>query len=102
MYDDAAAISENKKDYEYFTAFFFGKDQTEIPFGITSKDNEVTVIEKAGKPTFHNKKTDSGFFNNINDLHYHIDNYKMIVSFDPATGKQYSIAINLLLKGMKF
>jgi hypothetical protein len=101
-YDDAAKISEDPKDYQYFIAFFFGKDESEIPFGITSKDDEFTLIKKAGKPTHHNKKMDGGIFGNINDLHYHIDNYKMLISLDPETGKQYNIGINLRLKGMKF
>jgi hypothetical protein len=101
-YDDTAKISEGPKDYQYFIAFFFGKDETEIPFGLTSNDDEATVIKKAGNPTHHNKKMDGGIFGNVNNLHYHIDNYKMVVSFDPTTGKQYNIGINLRLKGMKF
>ncbi len=102
-YDDTAPISEDKKDYQYFIAFFFGKEESEIPFGLSAKDDEASVIKKAGKPTFHNKKTDGETFGNVNDMHYHIDNYKMVVSFDPAIGKNYGqIGINLLLKGMKF
>jgi hypothetical protein len=101
-YDDSWVPVNDPKEYEYFTAFFFGKDESEIPYGITSKDDETTVIKKAGNPTFHNKKLDGGIFNNVNDLHYHIDNYKMIVAFDPASDKQYGIGINVRLKGMKF
>jgi hypothetical protein len=102
-YDDAAPISEDPKDYQYFTAFFFGKDESEIPFGVSVKDDEATVIKKAGKPTHHNKKMDGGIFGNVNDLHYHIGKHKMLVSFDPTTGKNYgNIGINLVLKGMKF
>jgi hypothetical protein len=101
-HDDSAKISEDPKDYQYFIAFFFGKDESEMPFGITSKDDEATIIQKAGMPTHHNKKMDGGIFGNVNDLHYHIDNYKMLISLDPETGKQYNIGINLRLKGMKF
>jgi hypothetical protein len=101
-YDDTASISQDPKDYQYFTAFFFGKDESEIPFGITSKDDEATIIKKAGKPTHHNKNLEGGPFTHVNDMHYHIDNYKMIISFDPSTGKQWGIGINLRLKGMKF
>jgi hypothetical protein len=57
-YDDDAPISENPFDYQYFTAFFFGKDISEVPFGIMPLDTEPTIIEKAGKPTFHNKVTE--------------------------------------------
>jgi hypothetical protein len=101
-YDDTAKISDDPKKFQYFTAFFFGKDQSKIPFGITSKDDEATVIKKAGKPTHHNKNLEGGSFTHVNDLHYHIDNYKVIISFDPASGKQFGIGINLRLKGMKF
>jgi NDP-sugar pyrophosphorylase family protein len=101
-YDDSAKVSEDPKDYQYFIAFFCGKDESEIPFGITSKDDEATVIKKAGKPTHHNKNLEGGSFTHVNDLHYHIDNYKMVVAFDPASGKQWGIGIQLRLKGMKF
>jgi hypothetical protein len=36
-YDDIAPISGVKKDYEYFIAFFFGKDESEILYGISAK-----------------------------------------------------------------
>jgi NDP-sugar pyrophosphorylase family protein len=101
-YDDTKPTSQDPKEYQYFTAFFFGKDQSEIPFGITSKDDEATVIKKAGKPTHHNKNIEGGSFTHVNDMHYHIENYKMIITFDPASGKQWGIGINLRLKGMKF
>ncbi len=102
MYDDAAPISKDPKDYQYFIAFFFGIDETEIPFGVSNKDDEQTVIKKAGKPTFHNKVTDKGIFGNCNDLHYHIKNYKMLISFDSSGKQQQPVGINLRLKGMKF
>jgi hypothetical protein len=101
-YDDNWVPTNDLKEYEYFTAFFFGKDESEIPFGLSIKDDEATVIKKAGKPTHHNKNLEGGSFTHVNDLHYHIDNYKMVVAFDPATGKQWGINIQLRLKGMKF
>ncbi len=102
-FDDTAVISEDKNDYKYFIAFFFGKDESEIPFGISAKDDEATVLNKAGKPTFHNKVTTGGIFLQVNDMHYHLENYKMIISFDPSTGKNYGqIGLHLRLKGMKF
>ncbi len=102
-YDDTALISKDENEYKYFIAFFFGKDDAEIPFGISVKDKEAAVLTKAGKPTHHNKVTEGAIFMQVNDMHYHIDNYKMVVSFDPVTGKNYGqIGINLLLKGMKF
>ncbi len=103
MHDDAASIPSDKNEFKYFIAFFFGKDSSEIPFGISTKDNEVTVLKKAPKYSFHNKVTEGGFFLQVNDLHYHFENYKMIVSFDPSTGKNYGhIGFHFLLKGMKF
>jgi hypothetical protein len=102
-YDDSAAVPTDKKEYQYFIAFFFGKDETEIPYGISAKDYEATVIKKAGKPTHHNKVTDGGAFMQANDLHYHIENYKMLISFDIEGKKQQqAIGINLRLKGMRF
>jgi hypothetical protein len=103
MYDDAAPITEDKNEFKYFIAFFFGKDNAEIPLGISTKDDEAIVLKKAPKYTFHNKVTEGGFFMQVNDLHYHFENYKMIVSFDPTTGKNYGhIGFHFLLKGMKF
>lgn len=103
MYDDTAKISEDPNDYLYFTSFFFGKDESEIPFGISAKDDEATVLQKAGKPTHHNKVLEGPMMMLVNDMHYHMDNYKMCVAFDPATGKNYGqIGINLRLKGQKF
>ncbi len=87
MYDDTAEIPTDENEYNYFFAFFFGKDETEIPYGLSVKDNEETVLKKAGKPTHHNKVTTGGFFNMVNQMHYHFDGYKMIVSFDAETGK---------------
>jgi hypothetical protein len=38
-----------------------------------------------------------------NDMHYHIDNCKMCIAFDPVTGENYGqIGINLSLKEQKF
>jgi predicted HTH transcriptional regulator len=102
-YDDSATIPADKKEFQYFTAFFFGKDETDIPFGVSAKDDEAAVIKKAGKPTHHNKVTDGGAFMLANDLHYHIQNYKMLISFDSDGKKmQQAIGINLRLKGMRF
>jgi hypothetical protein len=101
-HDDMWVPVDDPKEYEFFTAFFFGKDQSEIPFGITSKDDEGTIVKKAGKPTFHNKVTDKGSIMNCNDYHYHINNYKVTIAFDVETGKQFGIGIQLRLKGMKF
>ena len=102
-YDDNAAVSTDKKEYQYFIAFFFGKDESEIPFGVNAKDNEAEVVKKAGKPTHHNKVIDGGAFMQVNDLHYHIENYKMLISFDLEGKKQQqAIGINLRLKGMRF
>jgi hypothetical protein len=102
-YDDDAPVSNDPNDYKYFTAFFLKKDNPEMPFGISVKDDEAAVLKKAGKPTHHNKVTTGGSFLLVNDMHYHIDNYKMVVSFDPSTGKNYGeICFNLRLKGMKF
>jgi hypothetical protein len=101
-FDDTVIVSNDPNEYHYFIAFFFGKDESEIPFGIKHKDNEATVIEKAGKPTHHNKNLEGGSFTHVNDLHYHFGNFKLIVSFDPVSLKQYSISIHLRLKGMRF
>jgi hypothetical protein len=102
-HDNSEPIPQDPNAFRYFTAFFFGKDESEIPFGVTSKDSEDTVYKKAGKPTHHNKILEGPIFNLANDMHYHIDNYKMVISFNPATGKNWgSIGINLRLKGMKF
>jgi hypothetical protein len=102
-YDDNAAVPEDPNEYKYFIAFFFGKDESEIPFGVSGKDKEEAVLKKAGKPTHHNKVETGPMFHLVNDMHYHIDHYKMVVSFDPATGKNYGqVGINLRLKGMKF
>lgn len=103
MNDDSVEIPADENEYKYFIAFFFGKDETEIPFGLSVKDNEETVLKKAGKPTHQNKVTTGGFFNMVNQLHYYFDTYKIIVSFDPETGKSnQNIQIHQLLKGMKF
>jgi hypothetical protein len=103
MYDDDAPISEDPNDYLYFTSFFFGKDESEIPFGVSAKDDEATVIKKAGKPTHHNKVLEGPMMMLANDLHYHIDKYKMTVAFDPATGENYGqIGFMIRLKGQKF
>ena len=102
-YDDSAPIATDKKEYQYFIAFFFGSEESEIPFGVSAKDSEAEVIKKAGKPTHHHKVTDGGAFMLANDLHYHIENYKMLISFDLEGKKQQqAIGINLRLKGMRF
>jgi hypothetical protein len=102
-YDDSAPIPTDPSEYRYFTGFFFGKDESEIPFGITAKDNEATTIKKAGQPTFHNKVLKGSIFENINDLHYHFGDYKMVVGINPDTGKNWGqVGIFLKLKGMRF
>jgi hypothetical protein len=49
-HDNNEPIPQDPNAFRYFTAFFFGKDESEIPFGVTSKDSEDTVYKKAGKP----------------------------------------------------
>jgi hypothetical protein len=102
-YDHSAAIPDDPEEYKYFIAFFFGEDESEIPFGLSATDDELTVLKKAGSPTFHNKVLEGLLFHRVNDMHYHFENYKMVVSFDPSSGKNFGhIGINLRLKGMKF
>jgi hypothetical protein len=99
-----APISTDPQSYRYFTGFFFGKDESEIPFGLTAKDDEATAIKKAGNPTHHNKKLEGTIFEKINDLHYHInDHYKIVVAINPDTGKNWGqILVMLKMKGMPF
>jgi hypothetical protein len=103
QYDDTAEILKDAEDYKYLTAFFFGGDESEIPFGVKSSDSYEDVIKKAGPPTYHNINKTGTMIEKVNDLHYCLGKYKMVVSFDPDTDKNYgSIGINLILKGMKF
>jgi hypothetical protein len=99
-----APISKDSQHYRHFTGFFFGKDESEIPFGLTAKDDEATAIKKAGKPTHHNKKLDGGIIDNVNDLHYHINkDFKIVVSINPDTGKNWGqVLCQMLMEGMPF
>jgi hypothetical protein len=103
-HDSEAPVPEDPNEFKYFTAFFFGKDISEVPFGITPKDSEEQVIAKAGKPTHHHKIVTDSVFESVNNMHYHLENnVKLIVNFDPQTGKPYGdLGINLRLPGMKF
>jgi hypothetical protein len=102
-YDDSAPIPTDPNDFRYFTGFFFGKDESEIPFGITAKDDEAATLKKAGQPTYHNKVLEGTIFEKINDLHYLLGDYKMVVSINPDTGKNWGqVGVLLKLKGMKF
>jgi hypothetical protein len=97
-------VPTDPQAFKYFTGFFFGKDESEIPFGLSSKDDETTTIKKAGKPTKHNKKLEGSIFEKVNNLHYHIDkNFQLLVNIDPETGKNCgNILVQMQLKGMPF
>jgi hypothetical protein len=102
-YDDDAPIPEDPREYRYFIAFFIGTDESDIPYGLTSHDDEQTIISKAGEPTHNHKIIGWGILGEMNDLHYHIDNYKLLISLDMSGEKQLQpIGVNLRLKGMKY
>ena len=84
-----------------FTNFFIYETSEKLfeslPFGVRFKDSLQEIEQKAGKPK-NRKNIKNPFFGNVTSLFYHIENVKIILTFDNIQNKLTQIGVEQLQK----
>lgn len=87
-----------------FTNFFIYETSEKLfeslTFGVTFKDNLAEIEKKAGKPK-NRKNIKNPFFGNVTSLFYHVENVKIIFTFDNILNKLTQIGVEQLKKEIK-